>query len=198
MALSRMLKEGELTRLSKGVYCRPLQSGRGTAASSSAAARGLRTAVHPAGLSAAGVLGFTARSPALPEYATAASMPPRSLRAAKVYARRPAARRGLSEEEGALLEFLRDRGETSDLPTAATVERLCALLVDRRRFARLVAAAEPEPARVRAMLGAIGEGLGADPELLARLRSGLSPLSRYDFGSLQALPLAAKWQAARP
>jgi len=45
------------------------------------------------------------------------------------------------------------------------------------------------------MLGAIGEQLGKDPKPLLRLRAGLNPLSRFNFGVLAALDHAHHWQA---
>lgn len=197
MALSRLVDEGELKRLSKGVYhrSRPTRFGPSIPVASSAIARSLRAPVHPAGLTAANALGFTTQNPARLEYATPASMPPTALANATVYARRPTARRELSAEDGALLEFLRDRGKTSDLSASRTLDRLLQLLSDPKRFARLVKAAEQEPARVRAILGALGQELEVEPRLLKRLRKSLSPLSRYNFGLLRALPHAREWQA---
>jgi hypothetical protein len=197
MALSRLARTGELQRVRKGLYYRPRQTrfGQSVPAVSDAVAHSLRAPVHPTGLTAANALGFTAQNPARLEYATPASGPPAALAGATVRTRRPAARSGLSTEEGALLEFLRDRGQTSDLPPAETSARLRRLASAPERFARLARAAEHEPARVRAMLGALGQELGVKPALLKRLRNGLSPLSRYDFGSLRSLRHAEEWQA---
>lgn len=94
-----------------------------------------------------------------------------------------------------MLELLRDRASTSDLPPAKTAQRLQELLSDRERFARLARAATDEPPRVRAMLGALGECAGADEQQVRALRKSLNPLSRFDFGVLSALPNARSWQA---
>lgn len=162
---------------------------------SASAALALRAPVHPAGLTAANVLGFTTQNPARLEYATPAHDPPRALADANVRTRRPASREGLPVEDGALLEFLRDRGRSSDLSPEATYERLYQLLRDPSRFARLARAALDEPPRVRAMLGALGTEVGADEAALRRLRKSLNPLSRFDFGLLRGLPHAREWQA---
>jgi hypothetical protein len=45
------------------------------------------------------------------------------------------------------------------------------------------------------MLGAIGEQIGQPDSVLAGLREGLNPLSRFDFGILAALACARRWQA---
>lgn len=197
MALSRLVKKDELQRIRKGLYYRPRQTrfGQSVPAASATVAHSLRVPVHPAGLTAANVLGFTAQNPAHLEYATPASGPPAALAEAMVRTRRPAERSKLTVEEGALLEFLRDRGRTSDLSPEETSTRLRRLVSSPERFARLVRAAENEPARVRAMLGALGQELGVKPALLRRLRKGLSPLSRYDFGLLSSLNHAEEWQA---
>lgn len=61
-------------------------------------------------------------------------------------------------------------------------------------YDRAARTALDEP-RVRAMLGALGEELEADPRTLKRLRNSLNPLSTFDFGLLRDLPAAKKWQA---
>ena len=77
-----------------------------------------------------------------------------------MHTRRPPTRKRLNETEGALLEFLRDRGATSDLDRRRTCQRLLDLLKDEDSYVRLAKAARAEPPRVRAMLGAAGEQLG--------------------------------------
>lgn len=75
-ALSRLCREGELTRHGKGLYYRPAQTSFGVSRPSSdaAAANGVRGhGVHPAGLSAANVLGLTTQNSMRGEYATSAS-----------------------------------------------------------------------------------------------------------------------------
>ena len=112
-----------------------------------------------------------------------------------VHTRRPAAWETLSEDEAALLEFLRMRGEPSELSTKKTIKRLLTLLATNNRFSRLVKAAPSEPPRVRAMLGALGEVLGANKRQLKSLRDSLNPLTRFDFGMFVELESAKRWQA---
>jgi len=112
-----------------------------------------------------------------------------------VHTGRPPQRASLSAEEGAILETLRERARSSDLSPEETARRLLKLLRDEQRFLRLVDAAMAEPPRVRAMLGALGEELEMPPRALDRLRKGLNPLSRFDFGRLDCLPHARQWQA---
>jgi hypothetical protein len=199
MALSRLAADGTLHRERKGVYYRPRQTTFGTsipsASGSVAHALGDRP-LHPAGLTAANVLGFTTQNPARQEFTTPAATAPTALAGAHVRARRrPGSRGNLSVEDGALLEFLRDRARTSDLSPERTQARLRRLLGDPGRFDRLSKAALDEPPRVRAMLGALGQEMGSDPARLRKLRDSLNPLSRFDFGPLQGLPHAHEWQA---
>jgi hypothetical protein len=196
-ALSRLAREGELQRVRKGIYfrARPTVIGPSTPAASGAVARSLRAPVHAAGLSAANLLGLSTQNPARREYATSAGDPPTALAGSRVRTRRPRTRAGLTPEEGALLELLRDRASTSDLPPAETIRRLQDLLSDHERFTRLARAATEEPPRVRAMLGALGELAGAEEQHVRMLHNSLNPLSRFDFGVLSALPNARSWQA---
>lgn len=197
-AFSRLAREGVLNRASKGVYYRPRETrfGPSIPSASAVAAQALHAPVHPAGLTAANLLGFTTQNPARPEYATPAHDPPGALRDAFVYTRRPPSRATLSAEEGALLELLRERARSSDLSPARTLRRLRRLLGEPATFERVARAALDEPPRVRAMLGALGQELDADPKLLAQLRESLNPLTRFDFGVLRELRHARDWQAA--
>lgn len=195
--LSRLAQNGELRHVEKGVYYRPVPTsfGMSVPSASAVAAQTLTTPLHPAGLSAANALGLTTQNPLRPEYATPAPGPPTALRDAIVHTGRPPQRAGLSAEDGAILEILRERARSSDLSPEATAERLKRLLDDEDRFRRMVNAAMAEPPRVRAMLGALGQELEMPDPLLNRLRKTLNPLSRFDFGSLRTLRYSKEWQA---
>ena len=112
-----------------------------------------------------------------------------------IYSRRPESWNTLSTEDAALLDFIRGRGLHSDLSGEDTKARLFDLLRVPGRFTRLVAVASSEPARVRAMLGAMGQEIGADPHQLNDLRTSLNGLSRFDFGVFNSLEYAREWQA---
>ena len=62
--------------------------------------------------------------------------------------------------DAALLDFLRNRGESSELSPDEAVEKLLDYFREPGRFERLLKVAPSEPPRVRAMLGAIGEQIG--------------------------------------
>ena len=112
-----------------------------------------------------------------------------------MHTRRPPGRARLSPREAAILELLRSRGRYSDLPPDETVDRLLLELGRDSTFERVARVGIDEPPRVRAMLGALGEQLGANPVLLRRLRRSLNPVSTFDFGALKAVPAAREWQA---
>ena len=199
-ALSRLARAGVLERLSKGIYYHPRATAFGKSRPNPSALQKLAThrkKVFPAGVSAANQLGFTTQTTRTAEVATSSLSLPRKLLGAEtiIHSRRPEAWSGLTEEEAALLDFLRRRGETSELSPQATIERLLQLISVKGRFERLLAVADSEPPRVRAMLGAIGQQLGKRLRVLTVLRKELNPLTRFDFGVLSELKFARDWQA---
>ena len=202
-ALSRLAREGELERLSKGIYYRPRQTALGKSQPNPAAIRRLAVtrdkSVFPAGISAANLLGFTTQSAARVEVATSGFRLPRKLLGSDtvVHTRRPEAWKDLAETDAALLDFLRRSGRTSELSPEEIVERTLALCREEGRFKRLLNVAASEPPRVRAMLGAIGAQIGEKPASLESLRESLNPISRFDFGMLNGLAHATDWQAKR-
>jgi hypothetical protein len=196
-ALARLAEAGVVQRVRNGLYYHPRQTVIGPSVPSPTAMLGLvaPAPLHPSGLSAANLLGLTMQNPARPELATPAAHPPSVLPEAKVHTRRPPSRARLSDREGAILELLRSRARYSDLPPRETIERLLGELGRDDTFARVARAGLDEPSRVRAMLGALGEQLGANPAGIRRLRRSLNPLSTFDFGVLAELPSARDWQA---
>lgn len=194
-ALSRLMRAGEIRRLSKGIYYRPRQTAFGQSQPNPAAIQKLAAsdrALFPSGISAAGLLGFTTQQPARGEVATTAPSLPRKLLGDETitHLRRPISWTGLSESDAALLDFLRRRAETSELSPQETISRLLALARQKGCFERLLKAAPSEPPRVRAILGAVGQQLGKSPKSLQGLRASLNPLSRFDFGRLAGLTYA--------
>ena len=199
-ALSRLARAGKIERLSKGVYYRARQTTFGKSRPNPAAIQ--RLAAHhktlfPSGIAAASLLGFTTQTAGRHELATSALSLPRKLVGQEtiVHARRPEAWSKLSEADAALLDFLRRAGRTSELTPQETVRRTLELVDERGRYRRLIAVADTEPPRVRAMLGALGQQLGRPERELEQLRDSLNPLSRFDFGMLADLEHARAWQA---
>jgi hypothetical protein len=198
--LSRLSRKGVIERVGKGLYYRPRHTAFGPSRPNPVQLRSLVTRhqkVFPAGTAAANLLGFTTQNPARIELATDSTSLARQYigKDALVHTRRPRAWRTLSETDAALLDFLRNRGASNELPAKQAVGRLLDYFREPGRFDRLVKASSSEPPRVRAMLGAIGEQIGEPETALASLRRSLNPLSRFDFGVLSALAHARRWQA---
>jgi hypothetical protein len=199
-ALSRLARKGIIERLSKGVYYRARETAFGQSRPNPAAIQKLAakcTQVYPSGVAAANLLGFTTQAAARGEVATSALSLPRKLVGADtvIHTRRPEAWASLSKTDAALLDFLRQRGKSSELSPHDTIRRAVALASEQGCFERLLKVADSEPPRVRAMLGAIGQHLGRNPAALRRLRESLNPFSRFDFGVLAGLRHAREWQA---
>lgn len=199
-ALSRLSRQGVIQRLGKGLYYRPRQTAFGQSKPNGTHIRSLPVrlrGVFPAGVAAANLLGLTTQNPARVEVATNGLSLPRLIvgKETVIHTRRPESWRELSAVDAALLDFLRNRGEASELPPEETVDRLLELFREPDRFERLLKVAASEPPRVRAMLGAIGQQLGRSESRLLALRKSLNALSRFDFGILAVLEYAREWQA---
>lgn len=201
-ALSRLQRQGTVERLSKGVYYRGRKTTFGKSRPNPTALQQLASdhkPVFPSGLAAASLLGFTTQMAKHAEIATSALSLPRKLvgQETVIHTRRPEAWASLSDTDAALLDFLREGGKFSELSPEETIRKTLTLLSEQGRFDRILRIADSEPPRVRALLGALGEQLGAAPKALHRLRTSLNPLSRFNFGILTALPNARSWQAKR-
>ncbi|MFB2935544.1 DUF6088 family protein [Aerosakkonemataceae cyanobacterium BLCC-F154] len=198
-ALSRLAADGVLERVSKGLYYRPCQTRFGRSRPSQSDIQKLLTKqnLHPAGVSAANLLGFTTQNAISGEFATSANSVPRTIigSRARLHTRRPQTWNYLEATDAAILDFLRSRGNLSELSPAETKQRLLEYFREGERFERLVAVASSEPPRVQAMLGAIGQELRKSPQELEKLRNNLNPLSRFVFGKLSNLRYAKEWQA---
>ena len=199
-ALSRLSRTGLIRRLSKGTYYRAGESSFGKTLPNPIALRAIsaqKKAMFPAGISAANLLGFTTQASARGEASTSYASLPRKLIGPElvIHTRRPEAWANLSETEAAILDFIRRGGSTSELPPLDTIRRLSDLLSKPKTYARLLGVAASEPPRARAILGALGERIGADRKKLAELRATLNPLSKFDFGVFAAMPNARDWQA---
>jgi DNA-binding transcriptional ArsR family regulator len=196
-ALSRLYREGLVKRVRKGVYYRPQRTILGESKVSPAAlsSKLLSSYARPTGYTAARILGLTTQVPAEPSYAVSKTKAPASVAGVKVTVRRPVSSISISTREAAILEFLRERGEASELSPEETVRRLLRIIKEPGQFARLAEAAMQEPPRVRAMLGALGQEARARKAELVKLRSSLNPLSRYGFGRLRSMKHAKEWLA---
>ena len=108
---------GNYAGLGKGLYYRSRQTAFGPSLPNPAVIRALpirQQAVFPVGVAAANLLGFTTQNPARIELATDGLSLPRLIvgKETIIHTRRPTAWRSLSETDAALLDFLRNRGES--------------------------------------------------------------------------------------
>jgi len=195
--LSRLAEDGELERVSKGIYYRPriTKFGRSHPSASEIQGLAITQVLHPAGVSAANLLGFTTQNSIRGEFATSANSVPSKIVSSRLHTRRPPTWDKLSATDAGLLDFLRSHGRFSELSPEANKKQLLKLMKEGDRFERLLAVAHAEPPRVRAMLGAIGQELRKSQKILKVLRDSLNPLSTYDFGILSNLKYAKEWQA---
>lgn len=198
-ALSRLEREGVLQRLSKGVYYRSRETVLGKSRPNPTKIKELANGrtMYASGSAAAALLGFTTQILKRGHLATSGMSLPRKLVGEDtiIHTRRPQAWTHLSEQDAAVLEFLRSRGRYSELPPRETVRRLIAIISEGDRFERLLAVADHEPPRVRAMIGAVGQEIEKNAEALAHLRSTLNPYSTFEFGMFAGLKHARDWRA---
>jgi hypothetical protein len=198
--LSRLCHLGIIQRLGKGLYYKPRQTAFGPSKPNLSQLRSfpvLRKGIFPAGCAAANLLGFSTQQAAKLEVATNGLSLPRLIvgKETIIHTRRPESWQKLSYKDAAILEFLRQRGSSSEFSPEETVDKLLKLFLEVGRFKRLFQIAISEPPRVRALLGAIGQELGYSEKQLSGLRKSLNSLSRFDFGHLIALKYAREWQA---
>jgi hypothetical protein len=198
--LSRLSKKGVIRRIGKGLYYRFRQTPFGESKPSPSQLRSLNIqgkGVFPAGNAASNLLGFTTQNAAKIEVATNGLSLPRQIvgQDAIIHTRRPESWKNLSAKDAALLDFLRQGGKTSELFPEETVKQLLKHFAEKHQFERLIQVARSEPPRVRALLGAIGQQIGCQKNILIDLRKSLNPLSKFNFGNLIALKYAKQWQA---
>lgn len=220
-ALSRLTRRGVLVRIAKGEYIVPVDGVRSDALQRmrmysdrfehdepgvggvqpeirdpQSRARGPQ--IFPAGLGAAYSLRLTNQNAAVGTYSTPSASIPSILRRipkVRVQTRRPEAWKSLERLDGATLELLRDRGRWIEFDEREALGTLARTIREKGRWRRLLAAAPTEPARVRAILGAIAEHVRVGTRAQWEgLRAGLNPLSRFDFGYFRCLPNAERWQ----
>lgn len=199
-ALSRLTRQGVIERLGKGLYYRPRQTAFGQSKPNPSQLCSLssqKDGIFPAGNAAANLLGFTTQNAAKVEVATNKLSLPRLIvgKETIIHTRRPECWKELSAKEAALLDFLRQGGKGSELSSKETVKKLLEYFREEDQFERLIRVVESEPPRVRAMLGAIGQQVGSQKDILIALKKSLNPLSRFDFGNLITLKYAKQWQA---
>ena len=198
MSLSRLAKNGVVQRLRKGVYYKPKASRFGTLKPDPAnvvAAILDRKSVawKPSGLTVWNAMGLTTQIAARPTFTTDHRVRVTAPNSRVRLSTAPSLR-GLSVEERAALDALRDLRHVPDTTPEATIRRLVALCREGRlSFNRMLRASKPEPPRVRALLGLIGTLLNEPKELLDPLRRSLNSLTVFKLGLRSSFPDAVHW-----
>ena len=199
-ALARLAKQGVLIRVGKGLYYAPKDTllGKSRPSEMAIALKMLEGKTRPTGASAANLLGLSTQMPARPQLVAFTSNKPKNTGVARLRLRRGSRPHPLPSLEGALLEFIRERGKSAETSATESYRRLRYLLqeqlqMDRLRELREVALEEPP--RVRAMLGAMFAYAELPGSLWEPLKASLNPLSKFDFGLFSELPNAQQWQA---
>jgi hypothetical protein len=197
-SLSRLAHEGVVHRLRKGVYYKPKVTRFGTLKPDSANVVAVlldRKNVEwkPSGLSVWNVMGLTTQIAATPTF-TADHRVRVTAPNSRVRVSTAPTLRGLSVEERAALDALRDLRQVPDTTPEATIRRLVELCSEGRlSFARLLRVAKLEPPRVRALLGLIGTLLGEPSGSLDALRHSLNPLTTFKLRLANVFPDAVRW-----
>jgi hypothetical protein len=199
-ALSRLTKKGRIRRVRKGVYYVPRVTRFGTTnpdPSSVAAAVLTRRGIawSPTGPAAYNRLGLTTQVSPTTTFAVSRKVRLTSAGASTRLSLRPAAAvRSASADERAVLDALRDLRWIPDTTPENVIARIGDLFRSNRvSFERVARFARREPPRVRAVLGAIGSSIGADPSALEELRGSLNPMTHFSLGLLDKLETAREW-----
>ena len=197
-ALSRLARKGHIRRVRKGVYYAPRVTRFGTTRPepSSIAAAVLRRrgiAWSPTGLAAYNRLGFTTQVSPTTTFAVSRRVRLGSAGLNTKLRFRPVVRRA-SADERALLDALRDLRWIADTTPGHVIARIVDLFHSKRvSFERVARFARREPPRVRALLGAIGSSIGADPHVLDELKGSLNPMTHFFLGLSDKLETAREW-----
>jgi hypothetical protein len=199
-ALSRLTKKRRIRRVQKGVYYVPRVTRFGTTnpdppsvVAAVLTRRGI--AWSPTGHAAYNRMGLTTQVSPTTTFAVSrkvrlASAGPNT----KLSVRPAAAVRSASADERAVLDALRDLRWIPDTTPENVIARVSDLFRSNRiSFERVARFARWEPPRVRAVLGAIGSSIVADPDILEELKASLNPMTHFSLGLSNKLATARKW-----
>lgn len=195
---SRLANEGVVHRLRKGVYYKPKTTRFGTLKPDPAKVFAVlldRKNVDwkPSGLSVWNAMGLTTQIAATPSF-TADRRVRVTVPNSRIRVSTAPTLRGLSVEERAALDAMRNLRHVPDTTPEAIIRRLVDLCREGRlSFVRMTRAAKLEPPRVRALLGLMGTLLGQTPESLAPLRDSLNSLTTFKLGLAGVFRDAAYW-----
>ena len=207
-ALSRLSREGLLKRIRRGVYYYPKKTSFGESkpdpeAALDAILKVTKATSVPGGSGAFHRLGLTTQMAGTMTRSADRRLRRRSVLGVpvKIALRSKESLEDITPTERTFLDSLRHLSHIPDTSPEVTLERLRGLLTDGTvSFDRLAKSALNEPARVRALLGALAETVSLrKPALikakaLGRLRSSLNPLTTYRLnGAARSLKNHSRW-----
>ena len=112
-----------------------------------------------------------------------------------IHTRRPEAWANLSETDAALLDFLRQRGKSSELSPDDTIRRALALRPNKAVSSALLKWRIPNRHGFAPCWARSASSLERIRRRCGDCRASLNPFSRFDFGMLTGLRHAREWQA---
>ncbi len=198
--LSRLTHEGSIVRVSKGIYYRPVMTELGPSKLSKEELTHLRLRRKGIVSSATGNAGFntiglTTQMSAITELAVSRTMRLTGPEKSKVrlVLRNPASLHNGTER--VILDSLRNIMHVSDTTPEQIVffilNNVSSGKVSIDRLTKL--AVKGEPPRVRALIGAIGEQVGASAKTLAPLHDSLNPTTIFHVPIGNTLTNAKRW-----
>jgi hypothetical protein len=199
-ALSRMVKEGNLDRVRKGVYykARKTRFGLTKADPSRVAAAVLNRrgiAWKASGLAAYNALGLTNQVSPLTTFDVDRDVTSlRTISNRRIRFRVVPKVKNITSNERTVLDALRDLRSIPDSSPDSVVRRIVELFRSGElSFGRMIKLAEAEPPRVKALLGTIGSILGESADTLRSLKESLNATTTFKLGLAKSIPASRSW-----
>lgn len=199
-ALSRLARKGKLNRIRNGVYYRPKKTRFGLTTPDAAQItvavlnrRGISSIAS--GVGAYNRLGLTTQASSTVTFDVSKNVTAvKTGVPGRVRIRCVGKIRGLTPDERAAIDALRDLKWIPDTRPAESIHRLVKLFRNGRLdFVRVAEAVRREPPRVRALVGTIGTIIGAESELLNKLKSLLNRTTTFKLGISNEIPESREW-----
>lgn len=199
-ALSRMVRDGRIRRLRKGVYARPRETRFGavlptpeTVARAILKSRGIKATAG--GLAAFNSLGLTTQVPSVVTLDVEKKTGALGGATSKVRIKTVPRVRGMKAEERGVLDALAALKKIPDTTPVEVFGRVADLFKSGRlSYSRVAEFAENEPPRVRALVGALGSLLREGLVARERLKRSLNGTTHFDLGIVGSVPEARSWQ----
>jgi hypothetical protein len=199
--LSRMAKQGALTRVRKGIYYYPKKTVLGPSSPStidvlSKMASRKKSRNYLGDASAYNNLGLTTQVPA--QLVIFGDHPNKSVQIGNqtvIFKHRPMDHlKSANDQTVWILDALRNIKKIPDSTAGDAVDKIIQLIRDDKLdISNLLHFGQKEVPRTRALLGAIAEQCGYRGPNLSKIKKSLNPLTKYKLGVSRSLPTAARW-----